>query len=413
MASRWRTESWYVSPYNWAPEAAGKLRRPASVEVLDVTLRDGEESAGVVLDTAAKLRIAKALDAVGVRRIEAGLTIAPDDPDALKALLDAGLRARISTICACQERESIDLALKCGVDAIALAIPCSDVLIEKGLRRSRDWVLETSLANVGYAKAHGLAVNYFPFDTFRADLGFLSTLVRMVVENAGADSVTLVDTYGVALPQAVAYLVRRMKSLVKVPLELHCHNDHGLALANSLAGYMAGADALHASVLGLGFRCGNPPLEELAMALRALYDVDLGYRYERLYGLCRLVARLAKTRISRLKPLAGEAAFASEIMQMHRSLRAHGEPAAYQPYKAEFVGRRFEAVLAKWSDQGAIEEKLEQLGLKANEEQKKRILQAVKELSLRKKGAVTDEEFKLIVSDACEGGSSRVQDLAA
>jgi len=398
MSSQWRTENWYLSPYNWAPEAAEGLRRPAHVEVLDVTLRDGEESAGIVIDTAAKLQIAEALDELGIRRLEAGLTIAPDDPEALKALLDAGLKAKVSTICSCQERESIDLALRCGVDVIALAIPSSDVLIEKGLRKSRDWVLETSLANVIYAKEHGLAVNYFPFDTFRADLGYLSTLVKAVVEKGRADSVTLVDTYGVALPQAVTYLVRRVKSLVKVPVELHCHNDYGLALANSLAGYMAGADVLHASVLGLGFRCGNPPLEELAVSLRALYGVDLGYRYDRLYGLCRLVSTLTKTRISRLKPLAGEAAFASEIMQMHRSLRANGEPEAYQPYRAEFVGRRFEAVLAKWSDQGAVEEKLEELGLKADDEQKRRILQAVKELSLRKKGAVTDREFKEIVT---------------
>jgi len=398
MASMWRTENWYVSPYNWAPEAAEGLSRPARVEVHDGTLRDGEESAGVVIDKAAKLRIAKALDEVGVRRIEAGLTIAPDDPEALRALLDAGLKARLSTNCALQERESIDLALKCGVDTVTLAIPCSDVLIEKGLRKSRDWVLETSLANVAYAKDRGLAVNYFPFDTFRADLGYLTTLVKTVVEKAHADSVTLVDTYGVALPHAVAYLVRKVKGLVKVPVELHCHNDYGLALANCLAGYMAGADVLHASVLGLGFRCGNPPLEELVVSLRALYGIDLGYRYDRLYGLCRLVSRLTRTPMSRLKPLAGEAAFASEIMQMHRSLRANGEPEAYQPYRAEFVGRRFKAVLAKWSDQGTVEEKLEQLGLKASDEDKKRILQAVKQLSLKKKGAVTDREFKEIVA---------------
>jgi len=392
--SSWKTENWYVSHLNFLDEVTASITIRKKAVIHDVTLRDGGHSVGLVFGKDEQLEIAEALDDLGISRIEVSSRPNPEDVEAAKIVASSGLNADIFTFLTTAEgRAGIDIALKCGISNIVLGTAISDVAINAA-NLTREKVIAQIIDAVTYAKDHGLFVTFFTIDSTRADSGFAIQTVNAGVNEAHADSVAVVDSYGVATPEAMRYLTKKYMETVKgrVPVEVHCHNDFGLGLANAIAAFCAGAEVIHASFNGLGPKCGNPATEEVAVCLKILYGVDLNLRYEKLYGVSKLIEKLSKHPLAKNKPVVGEDVFSSESGSAIRSM----EKPSYSPYNPTFVGQIPRLCLSKRSDLKAIQEKARMLEIIATEEQMKSMLKMVQVLSYNYGRAITDDEFKII-----------------
>jgi len=397
----WKSDKWWTSPYNCVREVRRNMKFPGRIQLHDVSLRDGEQQPGVVFRKDEKVKLAQMMDEVGVHRIEAALpAVSREDVEAVKAIVKLGLNSEIYVLCRATKAD-IDLALECGVTSVIVEVPSSGHMIEKGFRWNRERVLDMTGEMITYAKAHGLHVVFFPYDTTRADWRFESRLMK-TAEEAHADGVTIVDTFGVCVPEAIAYLVKKVKATVNLPVEVHCHNDLGLAVANSIAGASAGAECIHVTVNGIGDGCGNAPMEEVAIAFLTMYGVDLGLKYERIYELSEMMQKYAGVPVEPRKPIVGENCFRKEsgifVMFRDRMIEA-GIPTGGCAYLPSLVrpGAWFSVVLGKKSGGNSIEGKLKEMGLTATEEQINDVLQKVKDLSIREKRLITDAEFRGIL----------------
>jgi methanogen homocitrate synthase len=275
-------------------------------------------------------------------------------------------------------------------------------LIEIGFNWNRNKVLEMVLEATGYAKAHGLRTTFFAVDSARADPKFLRTLYTSAIGQSHVDSVAVVDTFGVTSPDGFAQLVRAVKKYVRVPIEVHCHNDFGLGTANAIAGLSAGASVAHTNVNGIGERAGGASTEEVAVALRILYGKDLGFNFGKLYELSQFVQKVSGVPVSPQKPVVGDTAFGYEagIAAMFSYRFAHAKSLRYGlPYLPELVGNKFSITLGKKSGSMSIRWRLEELHYEASDEQVDRILARVKETGVRLRRGLTDAEFVSIVKE--------------
>lgn len=244
-------EKWWVSPFNFIDEVMGDIRLPKKVGVYDVTLRDGEQTPGVVFRKEEKLKIAKALDDLGVQRIEAGMpVVSAEDKAAVKAIAHYGLGAEIWGFCRCVKTD-VDACLEADVDAVICEIATSD-LKHKAYGLDKEKVMTRAVETLRYAKDHGLYTAFFSVDLTRSDLNFLKTINTAAVNEGKADELVVVDTLGVALPEAIYYLTKKFKEWFKVPIHIHCHNDFGLSTACELAAMRTGAEWAHVTINGLG-----------------------------------------------------------------------------------------------------------------------------------------------------------------
>jgi len=393
--SFWKTDNWQVTPLDFINEVTASIAPHKKPAIHDITLRDGLESVGIVFGREEKIELARALDDLGISRIEVGLGTSAEEMETVKIIANSGLKANIFTFRTIQEgRAGIDLALKYGVSHVVSATYVSDIGI-KSIGSTREQVVAQIIDTITYAKAHGMYVNFFTIDSTRADLDFVLQAVNVAANEAHADSVSLVDSYGVTNPEAVRYLTKKYTEAVKgkVPVEVHCHNDFGLGLANAIAGYTAGAEVIHASFNGLGNRAGNPATEEVAVCLRVLYGVDLNLKYEKLFSVCKLVEKQSKWTLANNKPVSGSGVFATESGATFINM---GKPFC-SPYNPGFVGQVPELAFAKRSDIKGVQEKLRQMNITATEDQMKSILKRVQEHVSKYKRALTNEEFDLIV----------------
>jgi isopropylmalate/homocitrate/citramalate synthase len=391
----------HLSPFNFDPRVRGSFHMPEKIQVHDVTLRDGEQAPGVVFDRADRLRIAKALDALGVHRIEAGFpTVSKEDQAGVAEVANAGLRAEIWGFGRCLPQD-VELNVACGIQQLTLEISISELkLAAYGLKREQ--VLSRMLSALTKAKELGLKVAFMPVDLTRAELDFARQVITRAVEEGRADEIVVVDTIGAAAPEAIFHLVQWIREWVAVPLSVHCHNDFGLGLANSLAALKAGATCVHTSVNCLGERAGNVDLAELAMSLKLLYGADLGIRTERLNETARLVEAISGYRLPLSKPIVGEMIFTREsggVVQQLLTL-----PGAVEPYSPETVGLEREIVLGKKSGRFSIMHALDRLGLEAEEEEIPRVLAEVKRRSNECHRLITDDEFREILADVRKSG---------
>jgi len=386
----WRSDKHWVSHFNYVPEVLAGYRFPPKIEIHDVTLRDGEQTPGVVLRAEEKLEIAKALDELGVHRIEAGMpVVSKEDFNAVKMIASEGLRARVFGF-ARLVKEDIDAAIEAGVSGIITEGPVGIPKLAQFGWRQED-VVEKALTHVQYAKDHGLYTVFFGVDGTRADLGFLKNIYRRVVEEAKADAVAVVDTFGCATPEGFRYLVKEIVKTVEVPVEVHCHNDFGLGPAVSIAGLSAGASVVHVSVNGIGERAGNAGLEEVALSLELLYGQRLGLNYGKLVEVSKLVERLTGFRVAPNKPIVGDRVFTRESgISVAGWMKYHLGSEAFLP---ELVGNKHDVLVGKKSGRHSLEWKLNKLGVKAGQDEIQALLEIVKEKSLRKKGPLTDEEL--------------------
>jgi isopropylmalate/homocitrate/citramalate synthase len=399
----WHSDRWFTSPWNHDAEVANRWSMDHDVVIHDVTLRDGEQQAGVMFTADDKIRIAEALADAGVQRIEAGLpAVSADDERAVREIAKRGLPSKVYAFSRCMVPD-VEIAVACGVDGVVMEIPSSRHLIELGYRWSVERAIELSIEATSYAHEQGLEVSFFPIDATRAALEDYLALVGRVAEEGHIDALGLVDTFGVLTPHAVERFVSVSRERLQVPLETHFHQDFGLGVANSLMAVASGAQVIQTTVGGLGERAGNTPLEETVMALRTLYDKDIGIRTEALTPLSRLVMELAGVDQPSNRPVTGSRLFDVEsgiIATWVRNVR-DVEVTEAVPYAPDMVGQRGpNLVLGKGSGIDSVAEGLEQIGRTGlDEDTRLAILQKVKDTALAKKELLDLDEFREIVGE--------------
>ena len=392
---------WMVSPWNRTGiEHSPMFAKPPVVS--DCTLRDGEQQAGVVFNRQDKVHLAKRLDAIGVRDLEVG-TPAVSEEDRLAIEEIAGLKLKATTSALARSmKQDIDLVKACGVDGVRISQPISPIQRDAKLHLDDEAYLKRALEISTYSKEQGLQVVFSPYDTTRCDPALLERLLVMFRRENCVDRIRLVDTTGAASPEAVRHLVRFMLDAGGgIPIEIHCHNDFGLATANTVAGAVAGAAYLSTTINGLGSRCGNASLEEVVMALKVLYDLDLGIDTSALCALSADAEKRSGVQLAVNKPVVGSGAFAHETGMTVAGLL--NNPFASEAYAPEIVGQTRSILLGKKSGRASIEYKLEQMGLTASKEAVSAILLEVKTRSTALKRVLTDDEFRSIARERVGG----------
>jgi isopropylmalate/homocitrate/citramalate synthase len=381
----------------------GELNRPheidAKVGFYDTTLRDGEQTVGVVLMPEDKLEIARALSEAGVERIEAGFPrVSADDWEAVRLISEAGLEAEVWGFSRAVQAD-VEALVELGMGASVVESPISELKL-RALGVSRDDMLRRIRDAVAYAAGSGIRVAYFGVDSTRAEPDFYDAAYSAAVE-AGASEVVVVDTIGVAGPEGVADLVDRTRDLLgpEIPIHFHGHNDFGLATANAVAAVRAGAQWIHGTLNGMGERAGNANLGEVALTLRAVYAVETALDLRRARALADRVRELSGYTLEPWKPLVGENLFRRESGAVASQFH---DPQSIEPYSSELVAADRGIVLGKKSGIDSIRIKCEELGLDVPEEAQRRLLDAVKKLGTDKRGLVTDDEFRRLVA---EGGT--------
>ncbi len=398
-----RENEWWVSPYNFVPEVRDQFQLPERVSIHDATLRDGEQTPGVVYSIADKIAIAEKLAEIGVDRIEAGMpAVSEQDFEAIKQISRLGLKSKIYTFARAINAD-IDKAVECGCHGVIIEVPIGYPKLKYQFKWTWEDVLKKSVGVINHAKSRGLHVVYFPYDTTRAREEDLRNLLSGIMQEAPPDAVGVVDTMGCALPQAIKYMVRLVKSITKLPVEVHTHNDFGMAVATELAGVEAGAECVHSCANGLGERTGNAALEELIVALHVLYGYQTHYNLSRLPELGTLVSRISNFPTAVNKPILGDRNFTRESgIGVDLVVK---EPLAMFGTHPALTGRRGEVVLGKKSGKASITYNLEELGITGvDDDAVAEMLKRVKEKGIAKRGLLTQDEFKQIV-DAVLGAT--------
>ncbi|MGA3060372.1 MAG: pyruvate carboxyltransferase [Candidatus Bathyarchaeia archaeon] len=393
----------YSSSYlNFLDEVRGNFKIPKKVMIQDITLRDGEQQAGIVFNKDDKIRIANLLDEVGVDRIEAGMpAVSSQDKEAVKTIAHSGLHAKIFAFARCMKRD-VDLALECGVDGVAMEIPSSEQIIKYAYAWPLQKAIDLSIEATDYAAKHGLHVSFFTIDSTRASLDWWFKIIDNVAAKGHMDSMVLVDTFGVCNPEAIRYFTRKAREHLNKPIEAHFHNDFGLAVANSLAAVTEGAEVVHTTVNAIGERMGNADLSETVMALEALYGVKLDIEYNKLRELSLLVQKLSGIKMPPHKPIVGDNIFNVEsgiVAAWWLNLKEAKKPLIMYPYTWDLVGQEgVKIILGKKSGKESIVNKLKELGMDASKVDVDKLLMLVKDESLKKKSPVSDEDFKKLLS---------------
>jgi isopropylmalate/homocitrate/citramalate synthase len=392
-------DRFWVSPYNFVEDVRKNLDLPAKVEIHDATLRDGEQTPGVVFSVQDKLDIAIKLDEIGVERIEAGMpAVSPQDEEAIKEISKLGLTSRIFTFARAMKQD-IDKALECGAHGVIIEVPIGYPKLKTQFGWTWRDVLSKSSEVINYAREQGLYAVFFPYDTTRARPDDLENLCKGIMAESPPDSIGIVDTMGCATPEAIKYMVRWVKGMTGLPIEIHTHNDFGMGVATELAAVTAGAEVVHSCGNGLGERTGNAALEELMLGLDLLYGYETGYKFDKLPELGELLARVSNVPIARNKPILGSGNFTRESgiginYVMHDPLVMFGTHPA-------LTGRHGEVVLGKKSGKASIIYKMNALGMpELGEERIANILNNVKQAGIKKRDILTDEEFIQVVKQS-------------
>jgi isopropylmalate/homocitrate/citramalate synthase len=345
-----------VSPWNLNGLQVDALRP----RVADCTLRDGEQQPGLVFSIDQKVEIAVALADLGVHDLELGTpAVSPADATAIERIVERGLGVQTSALARATEQD-VDLVRACGVDAVRLSLPISERQRAAKLRIGDDEYVARALKIAHYAKGRGLDVIFSPYDTTRCEPALLERLLEAFRNEACVDRVRLVDTTGAATPEAVRFLVRFMhEASGGIPIEVHCHDDLGLATANTVAGALAGAEYVSTTVNGLGERSGNAALEEVVSALTILYGIDTGLSLDGLTALSRRVEELSSVALQPHKPVVGRNSFAHESGLVVSGLLR--DPFTAEAYAPELVGQTRRIVVGKGSGRASVEAKLDEL----------------------------------------------------
>lgn len=380
---------------------------PKKPEIIidDTTLRDGEQTAGVVFANEEKLRIAQLLDLVGVGQIEVGIpAMGGDEKKTICEITSMGLdasilawnRAVISDI-----KESID----CKVDAVAISLSSSDIHIEHKLKKTREWVLDSVVESVKYAKDAGLYVSVNAEDASRTEIDFLLKFAE-VAKESGADRLRFCDTLGILDPFQTYDVVKKLRDEIDIDIEMHTHNDFGMATANALAGIKAGARYVNTTVNGLGERAGNAALEEVVMALKYIGHIDIGFKTNMFREISEFVAKASARDIPIWKAIVGTNVFAHES-----GIHADGvikNPLTYEVFSPEEVGLARQLVIGKHSGSNSIIQKFKEYGIELSSEDARQILEEVRRSSVTMKRSLFDKEIIYIFQELKKAGKIKV-----
>lgn len=369
---------------------------PTQVRIFDTTLRDGEQTPNVALSTLDKLRIARALDELGVDAIEAGFPInSPGEREAVKRIAQEGLKAEIVGL-ARANKNDIDACLDCDLKSVHVFLATSDIHLTHKLKLTREQVVEKAIWAIGYAKSHGVTVEWSCEDATRTDVDFLKRM-HIIVQEGKVDRINVPDTVGCMTPQAMSYLIRELRTVTKVPLSVHCHNDFGLAVANTLAGIIAGAQQAHVTINGLGERAGNAALEEVALSLLAFYGVRTNVNTRKFAHTSKLVSKLTGVVVQPNKAIVGDNAFAHESGIHVHGILSNGS--TYEPLTPELVGKERSLVVGKHTGAHSVEYKLKEYGFELKSEQIQDLTTRVKHLAESGK-KIDDAELIALAYDA-------------
>lgn len=372
---------------------------PKNIRIFDTTLRDGEQTPGVSLTPDEKVEIAVNLNNIGVDVIEAGFPVSSrGEQEAIKKITSLNMDAEICGLARAVKKD-IDVAIDCGVDSIHTFIATSPLHREYKLKMNEEEIIRKAVDAIEYIKEHGLKVEFSAEDATRTELDYLIEVYKNAVD-AGADRINVPDTVGVMIPRAMEYLIRELKNEINVPISVHCHNDFGLAVANSLGAVEGGAQQIHCTINGLGERAGNASLEEAVMSLKMIYGIETSIKTEKLTEISNLVSKLTGIKTQPNKAVVGENSFAHES-----GIHAHGVLAhalTYEPIPPEIVGQKRKIILGKHTGTHAIQSKLKELGFEVGEnisdEQFKEIINRIKDIGDKGK-MITDADVIAIVED--------------
>lgn len=388
---------WETSPF--AREAiAGKASFSPNLKVADCTLRDGEQQAGIVFTKHDKLEIARMLSDMGVHEIEAGTPAqSTEDREAIEMIVKAGLKSDISAL-ARARKDDIDLVASCGVKIVRLSVPFSPIQRGAKFKVSDDDFIKLAVEMSNYAQEKGLKVVFSPYDTTRSDIVQLRRLLQALAAVPAVIRVRVVDTTGCATPHVMRWLVTEMKKAAPIPVEVHCHNDFGLGVANSIAGAEAGGDYLSLTINGIGERSGNASLEETVLALKVLYGVDLGLRTEMMTAVSKVVEARSGVTLQLHKPVVGKGAFSHESGMVVAGLLK--DPFTAEAYIPEIVGQTRDIILGKKAGAASVAAKLEALGIAPSKEQLGKIVEMVKNRAVETKRFVENDALKAMAKTA-------------
>lgn len=394
-----------ISKYNKIIQE--KQHLPENVWIFDTTLRDGEQTPGVSITNDEKITIAAQLDKLGVRVIEAGFPAnSKAEKHTIKEISKIGFK---SDICGLARviKNDIDACIDCDVDIIHTFASTSDLHLKYQINKTREEVKEIVVKAVEYIKEHGFQCLFSPMDATRTDLDYLIDVCR-AVESAGANMINVPDTVGVMTPPSMSYLISEIKKRIRIPLDVHCHNDFGLAVPNSLAAVEAGAAEVQVTINGLGERAGNADLEQTVMSLEALYGINTGINTKYLKETSELVERFSQITLPPNFPIVGKNAFTHES-----GIHAHAvinKCTTFEPIKPESVGQKSRLVIGKHTGKHAVKAALESSGYKVNEEQLGEIVNRIKKL-FEKHKRISDEDFIAIADDTIGSFSSKKQPI--
>ena len=382
--------TWTMANKDWFLEDGAKIY------IVDTTLRDGEQTAGVVFSNEEKIRIARYLDQIGVDQIEVGIPVmGGDEKKSIIEIVQMGLkpsimawnRAVISDI-----KESLD----CGVDAVAISISTSDIHIQHKLQTTREEVLRMMSDAVKFAKDNNLYVSVNAEDASRSDLDFLAEFA-LIAKHAGADRLRFCDTVGTLNPLTTFRYIKTLHDAVGLEIEMHTHNDFGMATANSLSGVYAGANHVGVTINGLGERAGNSCLQEVIMGLKYLMNVNINYNTTIFREVAQYVAVASGRELPVSKPIVGSNIFAHES-------GIHGDgvlknPLTYEAFKPEEVGLERQIIIGKHSGTASIRSKFNEYLIELSNDDAKEILARVRQMSIDKKRSLFDKEVVYIYEE--------------
>lgn len=372
----------------------------------DTTLRDGEQTAGVVFSLEERKTIARMLNDIGVQELECGIpAMGRDEQRSVKALVDLGLNARLIT----WNRaliEDIQASLDCGISAVDISLSVSDLHIRHKLRKDRNWVREQLKRALGFAKQHGLYVSVGGEDASRADLDFLVELMELA-RSMGADRFRFCDTLGLLDPFVTYEKIRYLTRRVQLDIEVHTHNDLGMATANAIAGVRAGARFVNTTVNGLGERAGNAALEEVVMGLKHACGLHCPIDTGRFVEISRYVGAASRRPVPAWKPVVGEGVFAHES-----GLHVDGvlkDPRNYEPFEPGEVGSSRRLVLGKHTGRHGLAARVQGLGLDPSSVCLSTLLRRVRAISQRRKRPVEDPELEGLYRSLVQSGGGNTE----
>jgi len=397
-ATPWKTDKWYTSPWNFAPEVREQMQFSPNIEFHDVSLRDGEQQAGLIFNKEEKIKIAEKLAELGIQRIEAGMPVVSEqDAEAIKEILKRNLGPKIFAFARCM-KEDVKRSVDLGVKNIVMEVPASDHILKYAYQWEFERAIDVSIEATLYARDNGMYVSFFTIDGTRADIDDYLTIVDRVATEGHMDELTVVDTFGGLNPHSVPYLIKKVKEHVTdKPIGIHFHDDFGLGAANTIMGLAAGADIAHTSISAIGERAGNAPYEDIALSLLTMYGIDTGLKYEKIYPLSKYLREVTGLAVRQNRGIVGDnvADIESGIVAGWYKNAQSVAPLELSPYLYDLVGHPdTRVVIGKLSGLPSVEIYLDKLGMETEDKDAKmEILKRVKDKALEKHDLLTLEEF--------------------